>query len=249
MVNIKAWLWIALAVVLGVTSIFFVDLPVSRFCVEHPDWGTWKELRRWIMLCEFFGYGASPVIVWWMIFRMDPARRSRMGVVALVFILCGVAPNLIKAGISRYRPAFFFTKIESNAEIGDVTVTETGADCASGIRRAATGLDAFTMSPVPAVSRNARGSFPSGHSATAWGCTLVLMVFYPRGRNIFIFFAVMVMVQRVVCGAHFVSDTLIGAALAGAIVMLLVSVLRGPGSSQNPGHENAGSDIHHFRRR
>ena len=60
-------------------------------------------------------------------------------------------------------------------------------------------------------------SFPSAHTATAAGLAAALIWLYPQGRLLFTLLAVLVGCQRIVSGAHFPSDVLVGAA-AGCLV-------------------------------
>ena len=56
-------------------------------------------------------------------------------------------------------------------------------------------------------------SFPSSHVATAAGLAVVLIWCYPRGRWLFPLLCLLAACQRLVIGAHFLSDTFWGAAL------------------------------------
>ena len=56
-------------------------------------------------------------------------------------------------------------------------------------------------------------SFPSGHTATAVGLAISLDA-DPRGRWLFAVFAALASLQRMTAGAHYLSDSLFGAALA-----------------------------------
>ena len=60
-------------------------------------------------------------------------------------------------------------------------------------------------------------SFPSAHTATAAGLAMGLAWLFPRGRWMFSALAALVACQRVVVGAHFPSDTMVGAAV-GCVV-------------------------------
>jgi len=60
-------------------------------------------------------------------------------------------------------------------------------------------------------------SLPSGHTAVAVGLALALAAWFPRARWLFAILAAMVAAQRVEAGAHYLSDTLCGAALACAV--------------------------------
>jgi membrane-associated phospholipid phosphatase len=68
---------------------------------------------------------------------------------------------------------------------------------------------------------NVRGyavqSFPSSHAATAAGLAVALAALYPRGRWLYLTFAMLAGLQRIEAQAHFASDVLAGAAL-GCIV-------------------------------
>ncbi len=75
-------------------------------------------------------------------------------------------------------------------------------------------------SQLPLAARDLQ-SYPSGHSATAFGLACGLAWLYPRGRWLFVVFAVLAMMQRIESGAHFVSDTLAGAAIASLTAGLL----------------------------
>jgi membrane-associated phospholipid phosphatase len=63
-------------------------------------------------------------------------------------------------------------------------------------------------------------SFPSGHSATAVALAIALSWIYPRGRWVFAVLAFMACLQRLVSGAHFLSDI-----MAGSDIAVLVSLV------------------------
>ena len=54
-------------------------------------------------------------------------------------------------------------------------------------------------------------SFPSGHATTICSLALALSLLYPRLRWIWIVIALLVSMSRVVIGAHYVSDVIMGA--------------------------------------
>jgi membrane-associated phospholipid phosphatase len=59
----------------------------------------------------------------------------------------------------------------------------------------------------------ANQSFPSAHTATAFGLALCLASLYPQGKGWFFTLASLVAMQRMVAGAHYLSDVLAGAAI------------------------------------
>lgn len=64
-------------------------------------------------------------------------------------------------------------------------------------------------------------SFPSGHSDTAFAVALALGALWPRWRGPLLVAAAIVAGSRVVIGAHYLSDTLAGAALAVVTTLYL----------------------------
>jgi membrane-associated phospholipid phosphatase len=57
-------------------------------------------------------------------------------------------------------------------------------------------------------------SFPSGHSQTVWAVMSVLIILFPRRWPVFVSWAVLVSSSRVVVGAHFPSDIIMGSFIA-----------------------------------
>jgi len=64
-------------------------------------------------------------------------------------------------------------------------------------------------------------SMPSGHATTAFAVGFVLVALQPRWRVWALAFAVAVSVSRIVVNAHYLSDTLAGAAVAILTVLIL----------------------------
>src|SRR5207248_2115420 len=63
----------------------------------------------------------------------------------------------------------------------------------------------------------ANQSFPSGHTTAAVAFGLALAAVFPRGRRLFATLTALVALQRIECGAHYLSDTLFAASLAWVI--------------------------------
>jgi membrane-associated phospholipid phosphatase len=64
-------------------------------------------------------------------------------------------------------------------------------------------------------------SFPSSHAAIAAGIAAAACMVWPAHRRIFIATAAVVAASRFVTGAHYVSDTLLGAAVGIVIVAMM----------------------------
>jgi membrane-associated phospholipid phosphatase len=132
-----------------------------------------------------FGNGIMTLMIILAVYCLDPPRRRAIWWLAGCAWLSGMAANGGKLLVARIRPyAFDFS--------GDVWATFGQLTPATG----------------------AYQSWPSGHTATALGLALGLMMVYPRGRSLFLLVAMLVACQRIACGAHYLSDVLSGAAIS-----------------------------------
>ena len=69
-------------------------------------------------------------------------------------------------------------------------------------------------------------SFPSGHSITAFACSVPLALFYPAFAVLFLFCALSIAASRVILGLHFLSDVLVGCLLGTALGYSSLVLLR-----------------------
>lgn len=166
-----------------------IDLPVARFLRVHPPRG---DLRRFLMLGETFGFGLSVGLIIVTAGVLDARRWRVVPRLALLSFGAGVSANIVKLLIARSRPLTIDLR-------GDVWTTFLGL---------------LPVSKIQDQWGYAAQSFPSAHTATAAGLAIGLATLYPQGRWLFAGFAVLAGLQRIVGGAHFLSDTLVGAALA-----------------------------------
>ena len=83
-------------------------------------------------------------------------------------------------------------------------------------------------------------SFPSGHACVAFATAAALGDWFPAFRSLFLTIASLVAVERVLEGAHYVSDTVAGAAL-GMLAWKLTAVwmLRGASGAYNSSSEKS----------
>lgn len=161
-----------------------VDVPVAAWCLGDYVPG---ELERLINATEGFGHGLGVLLIVLIIHQLDPARRWALPRLLAAAFASGMAANLVKMTIQRTRPHHFdFTGGVMTSFGGWFPLTTAGSD---------------------------GQSFPSAHVATAVGLAIGLIWLYPLGRRIFPALAVMVACQRMASGAHFLSDTLFGAAV------------------------------------
>jgi undecaprenyl-diphosphatase len=92
-------------------------------------------------------------------------------------------------------------------------------------------------------SRAALMSFPSGHSAIAAGLAAALCWFHPPGRAVFLCLAGLACLQRLLSGAHYLSDVCIGASIGLLGAWLALHSIRAPRlfALGEPGRNHAGS--------
>lgn len=191
------------------------DLPAARWAAgrEYP-----RALRELMSIAEALGHGVGVTLVVITVFVLDPTVRRGLPRFIAAVALGGLGANLIKLVISRDRPGAV-----------DLMRTEVAQTFGDWLPLAHNG--------------SLHQSFPSAHTATAVAMALMLSVLYPRGRWWFGTLAVCVGAQRVLGGAHFVSDVLAGAAVGWLVAIGISSVkrrgaagemLRLPSNSQDP---------------
>lgn len=193
-------LW-ASAVLIALTILALpFDLAISNWVKQNHIRG---DLERLIMLCEVFGYGLTVVFVvitaaWIDVRGWRVAPRLLLGAFG-----SGMISNLGKIIVARWRP---------NSPFEPTGFRDTFV----------TWLPWVWPDGLPSAWNRGYASFPSGHSATAVGLALALSIFYPKATWWFAFLAGMAMLQRVESRAHYLSDTLAGAAVACLVTALLL---------------------------
>lgn len=181
----RTWLLPPLVLLLLAAVAVAVDVPLARWASgrNYP-----RVVRELMSLAEAFGHGVGVTVVLLIVYTLDPARRSALPRAIAAILAAGCGANLVKLVISRSRPG--------STDLAHLTGWQT-------------------FSNWFPLGGNGSGwqSFPSAHTATAVGLALVLSWLYPHGRRLFVTAAVAVAAQRVLGGAHFLSDVLAGAAV------------------------------------
>lgn len=163
------------------------------------------DIRREWMALQQFGQGSSIVIVVLLILLLDRKRAAILWDYALAMGVLAVVTFGMKMLVGRPRPQF-----------GDVDtflgpfgqypiVTESGAKML---------VHAWDLS---APSHAQLWSMPSSHTAFAVGMSVFLAVAYPKIKWLVIVLAVIVAGGRLVFDAHWLTDVIAGAAIAGAV--------------------------------
>lgn len=180
----RIWQVAGLLLVLAVAAIA-VDLPLARFCHKELIPGPIRELAA---VAEVFGNGLSVAIILLAVWLLDPRGRIRIPRIATAVLLAGLGADLFKLVLGRSRPRSF--------DLAGGTIWETFGP----------------LFPIDTIQSAGQG-FPSAHTATGVAFAIALGWAYPRAKWLFIVLAVFVGLQRVDTCAHFLSDTLVGAAV------------------------------------
>jgi membrane-associated phospholipid phosphatase len=178
---------------LGAVAVFPLDFALAHWAVNDGCPGFFRELLE---ASEPFGNGNGILYIVLAVLALDWInRRTAFRILATAFG-AGLTADVFKMMIERTRPcAFAF----------DGTI-----------------WDSFG-SFFPLASAGSGGqSFPSAHTATAVGLALALSWRYPRARTFFFAMAALVAVQRATSGAHFLSDTFCGAAVACVVATFTI---------------------------
>lgn len=166
-----------------------IDVPAAAVCLGKDLPG---DIGKGLNLTEVFAHAIGIALICLAFVVLDPRKRLLPRLFCLP-ILCGVGANLVKLVVTRHRPHSFTVESLPPA------------------------LDTFGGFPG-SLHDHALQSFPSGHTAAAVGFAIALSRLYPKASPLFISYALFAACQRVVVGAHFVSDT-----FAGSAVALLIS--------------------------
>ena len=171
-----------------------VDVPVAGVFQSKPL----CDYRTCLNTFEPFGHGLGVILILLALHQLDRRRRWAIPRVLGCALASGEAANLLKLLVIRFRPR--------NLPSPD-------------------SVWATFHHWLPMFSGDSgQQSFPSAHTATAVGLAAALIWLYPQGRFLFTLSAVLVGCQRIVSGAHYPSDVLVGAAVGCVISTLFLHV-------------------------
>jgi membrane-associated phospholipid phosphatase len=188
--------WTILLILLAI-AVFPLDGHISAWFERHRPRG---DLRRELEALQQFGQFAMSMVVVAAVWLLDRPRARRLLDWLAGAVVCLVTINLLKALVGRPRPS-----------LGDPYF--------------ATGPAGLYPVPVPSGFRMESpwtsgydlASFPSRHACFAALAAVFLCRMAPTLRPLALMLAMMVASARVVMGAHYPSDVLVGAAIGYAI--------------------------------
>lgn len=180
-----------------------IDQSLSRFCIAGELPG---ELRRLLTWSEAFAHGLGVLVIAGLIVTLDPDGKRKIGRILVTAFGSGLLADVVKLSVARVRPRHLDANLLGETFVGWLPIF-------------------FPPDGFGRFDHRAQ-SFPSAHSAVAMGLGLALAQAYPRGKWVFLLLSLLGAAQRVECGAHYLSDTLAGAAL-GCVMAACVGRARG----------------------
>ncbi len=189
-----------LALALAAVMALAVDMPIVRALRYGNQTDPYRSYLGYFDMFEYFGHGFGVVVLVLAMHQLDPGRRWALPRVVACLLAAGGLADVLKMAILRIRPYEYAKELP-----GSVWAT--------------------FQQWFPLLNAGSGGqSFPSAHTATACGFAAALIWLYPQGRLLFCVLAVLVGCQRVVCGAHYPSDVLAGAAAGCTAALFLLKI-------------------------
>ena len=191
----------------GVAALY-ADISVANWIHAaqfEPVSALWSNVAKLCNLAEVFSHGIGVIFICIGVFILDPEKRRYQLRLICCSILAGLAATSAKLIVERTRPYYFLTDHPAG------TVSDTFGDWLP-----------ILWNRIPTFTAQ---SFPSAHTSTAVGLAVGLVWLYPHARWYFIVVAILAAIQRMIVEAHYLSDTLFGAALGSTVALICV----GPG--------------------
>lgn len=176
----------------ALVSFHTLDLPLATTLHNHLagstthtllTWFTWLGEAQWVLV--------PAALVYWINRTHNPELSAQAQYVFVTNAVTGVAVNIIKVFLPRYRPLMFFSE----------------------------GAFGFTRDWIQFEPSHL--SFPSGHTVTVFSLAIAIGFLRPKYRWHFLIFASMIAASRVLVTAHYLSDVLIGAWFGVALTLIL----------------------------
>ncbi len=173
------------------------------------------DIRREMEALQQFGQGSAIVLVVLLIWTLDPGRRGRLVSYVMTLLAAIVVVQPMKMLVGRPRPKF---------DDPGYILGPFGSYPVDGKMHSALEMGTGISSDL--------WSMPSSHTAYAVVMAVFLGRVYPRAWWVFAGLAVIVGVSRVLFGAHYPSDVVMGAGIG--IGMTLIAPEAGTGRRGGP---------------
>lgn len=178
-----------------------IDTPLARWLDPEPLPG---DVMRTIRFMEIYAHGFGVMLILLTVYTLDKRGWRPLPRLMSMAFIPGLVVNLVKFTVARQRPnQYRFSEVSYSFEETFVGWFPT-----------------FNL-PEEIATDHTIQSFPSAHTAMAVGLALGLSILYPKGRRLFLFFAVLSGMQRMTDHAHFFTDVLVGAGIGVSVSAFL----------------------------
>lgn len=221
------WIILAVGLVLAL-ALLPLDHGISQFCRKFQPGGDLRlggDVRRTLEFLQQFGDVASSILTGIIILLLDPAKKRRIADWIAGALATALFIQALKMLIGRPRPGIIFDSPKPGYDsalqfIGPAGTYPLPRDMDPDLPGRQLGyVERHAWEAWNGISSDL-WSMPSSHTSAAAALAVVLATFYPRLAPLVITLACVVGISRVVLGAHFPSDVLVGGAV-GACIMLL----------------------------
>lgn len=178
----------------AVISLFVFDAPLGAFFQSAKLSG---EIRHLFEAAEHFGTPYGQILGLLCVAAASGWQEPRIFRIFCGAALAGLTANLGKVCIARIRPSQFDFEQHSI-------------------------LESFVQWFPLGSGGSSLQSFPSAHTASAFGFAALLSWAFPKGKVMFVGMAGLVALQRIVASAHYPSDVLVGGAIGWLVGLFLV---------------------------
>ena len=206
----RTWALLAAVLAAWVLALVLIDTPVARWSIENSPF---KFLISTLAVSDSFGHGVGVALSAISVWVLDPASRKQVPWVLAGAWGAGLAANVVKFTVGRIRPRAWLEQADHHTQ----GVWDTFVDWMP-LGEGGSGLQ----------------SFPSAHTATAFGLAVMLSRLYPAGRRWFYVLALLVAVQRVTSHAHFPSDVVAGGLLGWVVAGFVARWMPGVATKKTP---------------
>jgi membrane-associated phospholipid phosphatase len=204
-----SWPWLsaprqmAIAAGVGIAALLLVMVTIDAAAIRGVG-----HLPRWIISAfdDITDFGKSGWFLW-------PLGLAFLALAALPPILTSFSQRVL--AVIMVRIGFLFTAIA----VPSLFVTIIKRMIGRARPMVGGSLDPFLYSPF--IWRAAYAGMPSGHATTAFAALVAFGTLWPRSRTLWLVYALLIAVSRVVVTAHYPSDVFAGAlvGMGGAILV------------------------------
>jgi membrane-associated phospholipid phosphatase len=236
----SAWPWtstprqMAIAAGVGIAALLFLMVTIDAAAIRGVG-----HLPRWIVSAfdDITDYGKSGWFLWPL---------------GLIFLALAAVPPMLTAFSQRVLAAIMVRIGFLFAAIAVPSLFVTIIKRLIGRARPMVGgsLDPFLYNPF--VWHAAYAGMPSGHATTAFAALVAFGTLWPRSRTLWLVYALLIAISRVVVTAHYPSDVVAGAlvGIGGAVLVRHYFAQRRLGFAIGPDgtvHQYAGPSVRRIK--